>query len=255
MSLGMLMCLTASCAMPPRDAWRIVQSQGLISYMTGDYTTVPNNRYVATAAPLQPRRPVYTPYLSSDMERPRREVVPYRPREERIVTEERTFSEERNFAVERDVTDESPSKPAPARAKSKARSEKMLSSAEKKDPVEQAPAPKLSIDALPFGTPVAGRPGMVMSPFATKEQLVDVTGMGSGDPVKCPYSGKLFRVPPTQQASSSSSSTNKEPEPPPPTTPSPPPSSSPSPSPAPSTSPEPPAPAPAPDSDPAPAKP
>jgi hypothetical protein len=42
---------------------------------------------------------------------------------------------------------------------------------------------------------------MVTSPFAQKQQLVDVTGMAPGDTVKDPYSGKLFRVPPTQQVS------------------------------------------------------
>ncbi|MDI1311422.1 hypothetical protein [Prosthecobacter sp.] len=41
---------------------------------------------------------------------------------------------------------------------------------------------------------------MVNSPFAGKTQLVDVSGMSAGQTVKCPYSGKLFKVPPTQQA-------------------------------------------------------
>jgi hypothetical protein len=46
---------------------------------------------------------------------------------------------------------------------------------------------------------------MVNSPYAGNSQLVDVAGMAPGQTVKCPYSGKLFRVPPTQQASSSKS--------------------------------------------------
>ncbi|WP_395740032.1 hypothetical protein [Prosthecobacter sp.] len=54
-----------------------------------------------------------------------------------------------------------------------------------------APAPE-----LPYGTPIAGRPGFVNSPFAAKHQLVDVTGLPVGMEVKCPYTGKLFRVPP-----------------------------------------------------------
>ena len=53
---------------------------------------------------------------------------------------------------------------------------------------------------LPFGAPIAGRPGFVNSPFAEKHQLVDVTGLSVGTEVKCPYTGKLFRVPPQQQA-------------------------------------------------------
>ena len=38
------------------------------------------------------------------------------------------------------------------------------------------------------------------SPFAAKHQLVDVTGLPVGMEVKCPYTGKLFRVPPQDQA-------------------------------------------------------
>lgn len=49
---------------------------------------------------------------------------------------------------------------------------------------------------LPFGTAIPGRPGFVNSPFAAKHQLVDVTGLPVGMEVKCPYTGKLFRVPP-----------------------------------------------------------
>jgi uncharacterized Zn-finger protein len=49
---------------------------------------------------------------------------------------------------------------------------------------------------LPYGSPIAGRPGFVNSPFAAKHQLVDVTGLPVGMEVKCPYTGKLFRVPP-----------------------------------------------------------
>ena len=53
---------------------------------------------------------------------------------------------------------------------------------------------------------------MVTSPFAQKHQLVDVSGLAPGDAVKDPYSGKLFRVPPTQQAADKPKET---PEPPP----------------------------------------
>lgn len=67
-------------------------------------------------------------------------------------------------------------------------------------PVAQAaqkPAPaKPTADETPYGVPVPGRPGLVNSPYAGKLQLVDVTGLKPGQEVKCPYSGKLFRVPP-----------------------------------------------------------
>jgi len=55
-------------------------------------------------------------------------------------------------------------------------------------------------DNLPYGTAVPGRMNMVNSPHAGKTQLVDVSGMSAGQTVKCPYTGKLFKVPPTQQA-------------------------------------------------------
>ena len=53
-----------------------------------------------------------------------------------------------------------------------------------------------SIPELPYGSPISGRPGFVNSPYAAKHQLVDVTGLPVGMEVKCPYTGKLFRVPP-----------------------------------------------------------
>ncbi len=45
---------------------------------------------------------------------------------------------------------------------------------------------------------VPGRPGFVRSPFGKDYQYVDVTGIPAGTEVKCPYTGKLFRVPPPQ---------------------------------------------------------
>lgn len=61
--------------------------------------------------------------------------------------------------------------------------------------VEPAPAANVTPE-LPYGSPISGRPGFVNSPYAAKHQLVDVTGLPVGMEVKCPYTGKLFRVPP-----------------------------------------------------------
>jgi hypothetical protein len=40
-----------------------------------------------------------------------------------------------------------------------------------------------------------GEPGLVRSPFAGPERLVDVSGIAAGTPVKCPYTGRVFLVP------------------------------------------------------------
>jgi hypothetical protein len=57
-------------------------------------------------------------------------------------------------------------------------------------------APTQAAPELPYGSSISGRPGFVNSPYAAKHQLVDVTGLPVGMEVKCPYTGKLFRVPP-----------------------------------------------------------
>jgi len=72
----------------------------------------------------------------------------------------------------------------------------------------QVPA-KVEEPALPYGTPIPGRPGLVNSPYAAKNQFVDVAGLKPGQEVKCPYSGKLFLVPPGAQASAATKPDDK----------------------------------------------
>ncbi|MDB6138541.1 MAG: hypothetical protein JWO94_1613 [Verrucomicrobiaceae bacterium] len=67
--------------------------------------------------------------------------------------------------------------------------------------VQQTPPPAPAQAELPFGIAIPGRPGFVNSPYAAKHQLVDVTGLPTGMEVKCPYTGKLFRVPPQADGS------------------------------------------------------
>jgi hypothetical protein len=72
------------------------------------------------------------------------------------------------------------------------------------------PAAKPNLD-LPYGSPVPGRVGLVHSPYAGKLQLVDVSGLLPGQEVKCPYSGKLFRVPTGEQAAATQTETTPPP--------------------------------------------
>ncbi len=72
----------------------------------------------------------------------------------------------------------------------------------------QVPA-KVEEPALPYGTPIPGRPGLVNSPYAARNQFVDVAGLKPGQEVKCPYSGKLFLVPPGAQASAATKPDDK----------------------------------------------
>ena len=40
-----------------------------------------------------------------------------------------------------------------------------------------------------------GRKGLVRSPYAEDQGMVDVTDLPAGAKVKCPFTGKVFRVP------------------------------------------------------------
>jgi len=57
---------------------------------------------------------------------------------------------------------------------------------------DSPPEPK---ENLPYGIPVPESKGMVQSPYEPDKGLVDVSGLKRGTRVRCPYSGKHFRVP------------------------------------------------------------
>lgn len=48
---------------------------------------------------------------------------------------------------------------------------------------------------IPFATRISGKPGFVKSPFDPSGQAIDVRDFQSGQKAKCPYTGKVFRVP------------------------------------------------------------
>jgi len=184
---GACLLLTAliGCELPPREAWKIVQRDGLLTYMGRQYNP-----------PIAPSRylvPNGTPFMPSPSPQ-----VPYRPRSPQsryLVTNSDTVYRPKPKRV---------SRPKPSMVETaettppKIPLEPSQAATTPKSPKPEADKP--SMETLPYGTPVTGRPGMVNSPFAEKQQLVDVTGMAPGEAVKDPYTGKLFRVPPTQQA-------------------------------------------------------
>jgi hypothetical protein len=61
-------------------------------------------------------------------------------------------------------------------------------------PASAAPAGKAKGD-MPYGIPVPGQKGMVMSPYLPEANYIDVSAFAPGSAVKDPYTGKIFRVP------------------------------------------------------------
>ncbi len=60
----------------------------------------------------------------------------------------------------------------------------------------EKPAPKQNIADIPFATRVEGMRGMVKSPFDPTGKPIDVRDFSPGQMVRCPYTKKIFRVPP-----------------------------------------------------------
>lgn len=58
-----------------------------------------------------------------------------------------------------------------------------------------APQPPPAPTEIPYATRITGKPGFVKSPFDPNGQAIDVRDFQSGQKARCPYTGKIFRVP------------------------------------------------------------
>ena len=228
--------MLASCSLPPRQAWQEIQSHGLITYYMGKESRPlgSNNgsqKLAQSTAPVQspiplvgPDRPATPPpsmlnassmpvaqavpdlpgYVRTPFTNPPRlvdvrgmsagskVVCPYTQRP--FLVPGSVTASSNNVAASRPKTPAAPERPhtAPVAPNSNvAAMNKQTPAAPTVTPAAPSPAVE-----LPYGSPIAGRPGFVNSPYAAKHQLVDVTGLPVGMEVKCPYTGKLFRVPP-----------------------------------------------------------
>ena len=61
-------------------------------------------------------------------------------------------------------------------------------------PALAAPPGKAKGD-MPYGIPVPGRKGLIMSPYLPEGNYIDVRAFAPGSAVKDPYTGKIFLVP------------------------------------------------------------
>ena len=57
------------------------------------------------------------------------------------------------------------------------------------------PRAAASAAQFPVAKPVPGKPGLVKSPYAPDQGIVDTRGFSRGQEVKDPYTGKIFLVP------------------------------------------------------------
>ncbi len=237
LTAALLLC---QCSMPTHQAWQYIQSNGLLSYLnySAQHNSPPfrtrsssSQRYAATrSSNSAPRNNTPASLWSSWWDYGTTNRVPY---------SSSGYSQNRynNVPTPGSGSVASRSTPRPRSSGSSSGSSRNRSPSVR-IPVEEPasapqvvennppasspnpnPAPTTSTgDAspakpaadLPYGAPIPGRANMVNSPYAGKTQLVDVSGMSTGQTVKCPYTGKLFKVPPSQQAAASKTEPRQE---------------------------------------------
>lgn len=215
-AIGMFALLAAplfltQCSMPSRQAWQYIQSHGLLTYW--QYESQHASPPFRTGVSRNTQR--YATNTRNSLTVPR---YSYRPSSSwsSFWGYDRTpyYSQNRyyNRTPSPSRSSDYDSRPSRPRSSTPAPSTRIPVDEPSPDspqivkndppvPVNPNP-PKSGVAAadLPYGTPVPGRANMVNSPYAGKTQLVDVSGMGAGQTVKCPYTGKLFKVPSAQQA-------------------------------------------------------
>lgn len=187
--------LLVQCSMPAQQAWQSIQTHGLLPYLSAARQSPPF-RTGSSYAQRYAAYPQRTPYraASSTGFVPNNYFSTLYPGSgsSRYVPRTR---------LSRPSLDRSPDVKIPVEEPNHSHSQPHV--ADHPPPVSATPKTNDSAaaaESLPYGTAVPGRMNMVNSPFAGKTQLVDVSGMSAGQTVKCPYTGKLFKVPPTQQA-------------------------------------------------------
>lgn len=206
--------LLVQCTIPSREAWQYIQSNGLINYWayTSQQHSSPPFRTGGTRSQRYASSQRYAPsshyntappsnwfsWWGSGM--PNRIPYSYNNRYYAPAPSRSSGGSSGGRSAPRPQLSPTPNVKLPVDDPSSApQVAGNPSAAPSTGSVSLPPTPKPAGD-LPFGSPVPGRPNMVNSPYAGKTQLVDVSGMGVGQTVKCPYTGKLFKVPSAQQA-------------------------------------------------------